>query len=146
MLPKTALIAGLLLVGSIAACSSDDEPTASESTTTEAPAESTDSTAPADSTETTTAAPSGEGETVNVEIGDFVFEPESIEIHVGDSVTWENVHTQAHTSTGQGDQDWNTGNVAPGDTSEPVLFDEAGSFTYVCALHPFMEGTVEVSA
>ena len=84
--------------------------------------------------------------TVTVDIGDFMFEPSPTEVSVGDSVVWENVHDQAHTSTGTGDQDWNTANIAPGDTSDPVLFEQAGTYTYVCALHPFMEGTVEVSA
>jgi plastocyanin len=56
-----------------------------------------------------------------------------------------NAHDQAHTSTGTGDQDWSTGNIQPGASSEPVTFDDAGTFTYICALHPFMKGEVEVS-
>ena len=56
------------------------------------------------------------------------------------------VHDQPHTASGNGDQRWDTANIAPGDTSDPVTFDEAGSYTYICGLHPFMEGTVEVSA
>jgi plastocyanin len=88
----------------------------------------------------------GGGGTVTVAIGDFVYDPEPVEIHAGDAVVWENTHTQAHTSTGNGDFDWNTGNIAAGDTSDPVTFDEPGTYSYTCALHPFMEGTVEVSA
>lgn len=84
--------------------------------------------------------------TVTVDIGDFVFDPTDVEVRVGDSVVWHNVHDQAHTATGNGDLTWNTDNLDPDATSEPVLFDEAGTYTYVCALHPFMEGTVEVSA
>jgi plastocyanin len=135
---QTALIAALFITTGLAACSDDssdtDDGAAGSTETTAAPAESSDDPAPAD------------GETVTVEIGDFVFEPTPIEITAGQSVVWENTHNQAHTSSGQGDQDWDTQNIAPGESSEPVLFEDAGSFTYICALHPFMEGTVEVSA
>lgn len=138
MRKPTALIAALLLTTGIAACGDDssdsgDDAAAESSDTTAAPAGGTDM-APA------------EGETVTVEIGDFLFDPTPVEITAGQSVVWENTHNQAHTSTGNGDQDWNTDNIAPGESSEPVLFEDAGTFTYICALHPFMEGTVEVSA
>lgn len=86
-----------------------------------------------------------ECETVTVEIPEFTFAPDPIEISACDSVTWENTHTQAHTSTGNGDQQWSTGNIAPGATSDPVTFDDPGELTYICALHPFMTGTVLVS-
>lgn len=88
----------------------------------------------------------GGGETVTVDIGAFVFEPTPVQISVGDSVAWENVHDQPHTASGNGDQRWDTANIQPGDTSDPVRFDEAGTYSYICGLHPFMEGTVEVSA
>jgi plastocyanin len=85
------------------------------------------------------------GTTVTVKIPEFEFSPQPVEIESCDSVVWENAHDQAHTSTGKGDQSWSTGNIAPGSTSEPVRFESPGSFAYICALHPFMEGTVEVS-
>lgn len=85
------------------------------------------------------------GATVAVEIPEFVFSPTPVAISACDSVVWKNTHTQAHTSTGNGDQTWTTGNLAPDAESEPVLFEESGTFTYICALHPFMKGTVEVS-
>lgn len=88
----------------------------------------------------------GAGETVTVEIGDFVFDPTPVEIAPCDSVVWTNVHSQPHTSTGQGEQAWSTGNLQEGDASEPVRFEAAGDFTYICALHPFMEGSVQVSS
>lgn len=87
----------------------------------------------------------GAGETVTVEIPEFSFSPDPVQISPCDSVVWENTHDQAHTSTGKGDQAWSTGNVAPGASAEPVRFEAAGSFAYICALHPFMTGTVEVT-
>jgi plastocyanin len=84
-------------------------------------------------------------ETVTVEIPEFAFAPDPVEVSACDSVVWENTHTQAHTSTGNGDQQWSTGNLAAGATSDPVTFEEPGEHTYICALHPFMTGTVLVS-
>lgn len=85
------------------------------------------------------------GDTVTVDIGDFVYDPTPVQIKACDSVIWKNVHTQAHTSSGDGDKSWNTGNIQAGASSEPILFDETGTLSYKCALHPFMKGVVEVS-
>ncbi len=85
------------------------------------------------------------GQTVTVEIPEFKFSPTPVKVTACDSVVWKNTADQAHTSTGNGDQSWSSGNIAPGSTSDAVLFAKAGSFTYICALHPFMKGTVEVS-
>lgn len=85
------------------------------------------------------------GQTVTVEIPEFKFSPTPVKVSACDSVVWKNTADQAHTSTGNGDQSWSSGNITPGSTSEAVLFAKAGSFTYICALHPFMKGTVEVS-
>ena len=125
---------GLTLLASLAliACG-DDEPSSAG-----APAEMSSSDDAPES--------EGGGQTVTVDIGEFVFDPTPVEVAVGDSVVWENVHNQPHTASGNGDQRWDTANIAPGDTSDPVTFDEAGTYTYICGLHPFMEGTVEVSA
>ena len=103
--------------------------------------DTSDSTDPEDET----ACGADDGDTVTVEIGDFMFDPTPVPVERCDTVAWTNMHDQAHTSTGNGDQTWTTGNVAPGATSEAVRFEEAGSFTYLCALHPFMEGAVEVA-
>lgn len=136
------LIAGLAFVAlaGTTACSSDSsssEPDAAPATT-----EQSSTTTPADGATDCATSP---GETVTVEIPEFAFAPNPVEVHVCDSIVWKNTHDQPHTATGNGDVAWNTGNIAPGSESEPVLFDQAGELTYICALHPFMKGTVEVS-
>lgn len=85
------------------------------------------------------------GDTITVTIPEFAFDPDPVAVGQCDSVVWTNAHGQAHTSTGTGDQDWSTGNIQAGDSSEPVVFGSAGTFSYICALHPFMQGTVEVT-
>jgi plastocyanin len=82
---------------------------------------------------------------VTVEIPDFEFSPTPVEVAACDQVVWSNVHSQAHTATGNGAFSFSTGNIAADGESEPIVFDATGSFTYICALHPFMTGTVEVS-
>jgi plastocyanin len=98
----------------------------------------------ADAAPTTTCAADA-GQMVTVTIGDFAFDPTPLEHAVCDSVVWTNAHDQPHTSTGNGDQTWSSGNIQPGATGEPVVFETAGSYAYICALHPFMKGSVEVS-
>ena len=83
--------------------------------------------------------------TVTVEIGDFDYAPTPVEIEACDSVVWTNAHDQAHTATASSDDEWTTGNLQPGESSEPVAFDEPGEHPYLCALHPFMQGVVAVT-
>jgi plastocyanin len=136
----TLLVAAVALagIGLLGACGDDDD--ASTSTTiADAPDDMGGGTGePVDCDGAT-------GETVTVEIPDFEFSPTPVEVSACDEVVWSNTHTQAHTATGNGDFDFSTGNIAADGESEPVVFDATGSFTYICALHPFMTGTVEVS-
>ncbi len=130
----TTLLLGTALFGlvGLTACGDSDEPTEDASAVDGGDAVAADCEA-------------SPGETITVEIPEFAFSPDPVEISACDSVVWENTHSQAHTSTGKGDKAWSTDNIAAGSAAEPVLFDESGSFAYICALHPFMTGTVEVS-
>jgi len=77
-----------------------------------------------------------------VSIANFAFDPDTVTIQVGDTVTWTNNDGTAHTATA-GDGSFNTGNIGPGG-SDSVTFDTAGSFAYHCTIHPQMTGTVVV--
>jgi plastocyanin len=79
----------------------------------------------------------------DVSMIDLDFEPQTVTIEVGDSVTWTNDGDLPHTATAAGDFD--TGLLNPGE-SDTVTFDEAGSFAYICTVHPDMTGTVVVEA
>ncbi len=80
--------------------------------------------------------------------GQIYYDPEVVNISVGDSVLWENVDSTVHTST-SGNPDsgpdgiFDTETLMAGDTFEHT-FDEAGSFDYYCIFHPWMVGTVNV--
>jgi plastocyanin len=133
----TAAAAAIIGLAALTGCGDTDEPTADE-----APSDDGGSGAPDGDSVDCEAQP---GDTITVEIPEFSFAPDPVEIGACDSVVWENTHDQSHTSTGNGDKTWSTDNVAAGESSEPVLFEEAGSYAYICALHPFMKGTVEVA-
>jgi plastocyanin len=75
----------------------------------------------------------------------WCFSPNPIRITAGSTVTWTNTTAPTHTSTSNTGA-WNTGNIAPSATSAAVSFPTAGTFTYHCAIHPSMTGSVVVSA
>lgn len=86
------------------------------------------------------------------------YDPPSLAVAAGDTVTWYNADREAHTvSSGQGSgrygwmgDDFGTptglfesGAVRPGG-SWSRTFDEPGVFAYFCTIHPWMEGSVTV--
>jgi plastocyanin len=75
----------------------------------------------------------------------WCFSPKPIQITVGSTVTWTNTTAPTHTATSDTGA-WDTGNIASGATSAAVSFPTAGTFTYHCAIHPSMTGSVVVSA
>ncbi|MFE0044273.1 cupredoxin domain-containing protein [Streptomyces albireticuli] len=88
------------------------------------------------------AAPAKPAAEVIVLIEDFQFVPSSVTIRVGDTVRWTNNDSATHTSTSDNGV-WNSGNLTAG-TSFRHTFRTAGSFSYHCAIHPSMTGTVTV--
>jgi plastocyanin len=72
----------------------------------------------------------------------YRFDPKTIEIKAGDTVTWTNNDNFTHTVKvdGQGDH-----KVGRGD-SVAITFDKPGLYDYVCTLHSHdMHGTVIVT-
>lgn len=78
-----------------------------------------------------------------ISIGDYFFAPGRLEVDVGDKVTWTNNGKvdEGHTVTGDG---LDSGVLKQGDTYSHT-FGQAGNFSYICTLHPNMEGTVAVA-
>ncbi len=80
--------------------------------------------------------------TRGVAIRDFAFSPPTVEIRVGDTVTWTNRDSVAHTATARNGS-FDTGLLAEG-ASGSVRFTAAGTYRYLCTPHPEMTGTVVV--
>lgn len=84
-------------------------------------------------------------------IGDKSFEPNPINVRMGDIVTWINKDSETHTVTsGYGPDDWNlTKQFDSGLFGQNQMFSytfkTSGEFTYFCQLHPNMKGKVIVT-
>jgi plastocyanin len=77
---------------------------------------------------------------VNIQGG--LFDPPVVTATQGAAVRWTNKDQVDHQVVGEG---FDTGIIAPGERAE-IVFDEAGSFDYHCAIHPTETGTVVVEA
>ncbi len=79
----------------------------------------------------------------SVTIQNFAFSPTPITVTAGSTVTWVNRDGVAHTVSAD-DGSWGSGNLAQGATYSHT-FDKPGTYTYHCAIHPYMHGTVVVT-
>ena len=92
---------------------------------------------------TPTAGDTPDASATTVEIADFAFSPDPLEIAVGETVTWTNQDGAPHTATAD-DGAFDSGRLAQGE-SFSFTFDEPGTYTYFCEIHPKMTGTIVVS-
>ena len=77
------------------------------------------------------------------------FLPSEVTIGVGESVTWYNDSTTAHTVTSGNPEDgpdsvFDSSLFLAGNTFSHT-FTEAGQFEYFCSIHPWMQGIVTVA-
>ncbi len=79
---------------------------------------------------------------INVKIGNFVFLPTTVTVHVGDKIKWANEDDSPHTVTETGSR-FHSVALDTGDTYV-FTFASKGEFTYFCSLHPHMVGKVVV--
>ncbi|MCV0429958.1 PEFG-CTERM sorting domain-containing protein [Nitrosopumilus sp.] len=73
-----------------------------------------------------------------------------VDILVGDTITWKNADTATHTVTSGTATDgpdglFDSGLFAPGQ-SFSFTYDDIGDYPYYCIVHPWMEGTIFVTA
>ena len=130
--PLLALVAAVLALG-VAGCGDDDDDSSSDDTA--APVEQTQQ-----------GGDNGGGanaQAQEVEMLDFEFSPPSVSVAAGGEVTWVNNGQAPHDATADDDA-FATALLEPGD-SESVTFDEPGSYSYICTIHPQMTATVEVT-
>jgi len=80
------------------------------------------------------------GQAGSVAIKNFSFQPETLNIKVGDSVVWTNEDNTVH-------------DIVSGIFKSPLIksgesftftFDKAGSYDYACGIHPSMKGRIIV--
>ena len=85
----------------------------------------------------------GEGGGAEVSMEDIKFIPGDVAVKPGDTVTWVNDDSVGHDVTGDDFSSGDPGGMQNGDTFEHT-FDAAGTFDYVCTVHPGMKGSVKV--
>jgi len=90
---------------------------------------------------TTTSGASGAGGG-QVAMKSFAFDPASVTVKVGESVTWTNNDSATHTVVADNGE-FKSSDIAKGATFT-FKFDKAGTYAYHCGIHPSMTGTVMV--
>lgn len=87
-------------------------------------------------------APVPGAKTVTVEISSLSFQPPSITVDAGTTVTWLNKDSVPHSATGDNGA-FDTDTFANGE-SRSYTFTSAGTYAYHCVIHTRMRGTVTV--
>lgn len=97
---------------------------------------------PASASATTADSPASQGGTA-VSITNFKFNPTTLTVPVGATVTWTNQDEEPHTVAGKDGSFHSPGMDTHGTYS--FTFTTPGSYDYICSIHPFMTGTVVVT-
>lgn len=79
---------------------------------------------------------------MTVQISGFSFNPGTITVSKGTTVTWVNDDSATHTLVSDSGV-FSSGSLGKGDTFSRT-FTEAGTFAYHCGVHPSMKGKVVV--
>jgi amicyanin len=100
-------------------------------------------TAPMPGTPADAPAPAAQGGNA-VDITNFAFAPVTLTIPVGATVTWTNHDEEPHTIVSGDGSTFHSPGMGTGGTYS-FTFTNAGSYDYMCSIHPFMHGTVVVT-
>lgn len=91
----------------------------------------------------TSSAPRQENASITtVRIRDMQFQPSTVHVKVGDSVTWTNGDDRDHRVSAT-DRSFDSGNLKQ-NSSFTHRFTKAGNYDYTCTYHPRMRGSVQV--
>lgn len=71
------------------------------------------------------------------------FLPYEVVVNAGDTVLWDNIDDVLHTVNSRDEGLFDSDLISAGGTYE-VVFEEPGTFDYICIVHPWMLGTVTV--
>jgi plastocyanin len=132
-MPRIALV-GLSVLVTLGACGADDTDTTAALTTTSALSALPAATAPS-------AQPSGAGA---VAIAEFAFMPSPVTVSPGGTVTWTNNDEAPHSVSDASPMGTpKSKSLNKGDTFS-ITYSKPGTYPYVCGIHNYMQGSVEV--
>lgn len=92
--------------------------------------------------ETDTSDAGGTSGGAEVVMRNISFQPDEITVPAGTEVTWTNEDGVTHTATSD-DTLWDSGELSNGESFSHT-FEEGGTYTYTCQIHPSMEATITV--
>lgn len=78
-----------------------------------------------------------------VKIADYEYAPADLTVPAGTTVTFANQDSAPHTATSKQSGAFDSGTIDGGKSGQ-ITLEDAGSFAYFCAFHPFMKGKVTV--
>lgn len=81
--------------------------------------------------------------THQVRIRSMQFQPATLSVKAGDTVTWTNSDGVEHTATAR-DNSWGTESLRNG-KSGSITFSTPGEYSYFCKWHPAMRGKIVVT-
>ena len=131
-------VAACLALGSalVAGCGSSSSSSSNSSSA------STPAAAPA--TSTPAAAPAAGGGAVAVSMKNIQFAPTSVTAKVGQTIKWTNDDSVDHNVTAKSGATFKSSTFGQGKTYT-YKATKAGTITYVCTIHPGMDGTIIVT-
>lgn len=139
------VVLGLALLGVVLAIAFSRPSNVTVITPTSSPVVITPSGFPAGSPSGTLSPTSTPIQTFQISMRNLAFDPASTTIKVGTVVTWTNNDSAPHTVVSDPN-----GSMFRSQTLEPgnsysFTFNQTGSFSYYCSIHPNMRGTVTVT-
>lgn len=86
------------------------------------------------------------GSATNITIKNFAFTPGTVRVRTGTTVTWTNTDATVHTTTSDkvGAETWNSGSLSQ-NKSYAIIFTTPGTYSFHCAIHDYMTGTITVA-
>jgi plastocyanin len=78
-----------------------------------------------------------------IEIKDFAFNPQTITVKSGQTITWINRDEEPHTVVSV-EKQFKKSSALDTDQSFTITAGAPGSYTYFCSVHPKMTGTIVV--
>ncbi|HVP03315.1 MAG TPA: plastocyanin/azurin family copper-binding protein [Solirubrobacteraceae bacterium] len=128
-----ALLAAGAALLVVAGCGSSSSSSSSTATTATTPV----------TTAATTAAPAAAG-TAAVTMQNITFSPHVVSVKVGQTVKWTNLDSVDHNVTATKGATFKSDNFGRGGTFTWKA-DKVGTISYVCTIHPGMDGTIIVT-
>ena len=78
--------------------------------------------------------------TIDITMQGFAFHPTTITISAGDTVRWTNIDSVNHDVKGD---TFDSGVMKSNGTFE-MIFNQTGTYNYICSIHPSMQGQIIV--